>query len=480
MQGKKDHSSKLYYNVTLEKLVPTNHIIRKIDEALDLDFLYKDTEQFYSHEGKPSIDPVVLFKIYIIGYFFGISSERQLFRDIQVNLAYRWYLGYDIDEEIPDHSIMTKSRNRFPRDVFENLFKRIINECKKQGLISGDYYFLDSSLIRANTSKESYRAKLKNTCDYLADIQATEEKAVQFSGTVFDGIPNPEKMGKRRNRLKKNNTFESQTDKDAEIITRPGKGSFPSYKAHVCVDRKRRVITAIDGSKASDDDMSKIHDLYTASLFVVGKKPMMITADSHYGGVESLKYFQDQNIETCIPPRIPDNLQGKYKNTDFQIVNDGKNLSCPAGHLSTQRMNHKYRIQYAWSKTTCNACAIKEKCTNSENGRLVSFYQGSYFLNAIALTKSEKGRKLLRARQIIVEGVIGEAKMWHLLGRCKYRGLEKLKIQLFMTASVINLKRLVQWGHTKVNKPVKALRKMTCEFDPHFFMLFITRHSPIG
>lgn len=459
MQGKKEQSSKFFYDVTLEKLVPQDHIIRKIDEALNLEFLYRETERYYSHEGKPSIDPVVLFKIYIIGYFFGISSERQLFRDIQVNLAYRWYLGYDIDEDIPNHSIMTKSRYRFPREVFEHLFKRIIHECKKQGLISGDYYFLDSSLIRANASKDSYRAKLKDASEYLTDLQDAEEnETVQYSGKVFDGKTDPEKMGKRRNRKKKNDAFESRTDPDAEIISRPGKGTYPSYKAHLCVDRKNRVITAIDGSKASDDDMSKIHDLYISSLFVIGKKPKVITADSHYGGIESLKYFQDQKIETCISPRISDNLNGKYRNTDFKIINDGKDLCCPKGHLSTHKTNHRYRIQYTWPKTVCDACTTKEKCTNSENGRLVSFYQGSYFFNAASLTKSTRGRKLLRARQIIVEGVIGESKTWHLMGRCKYRGLEQFKIQLLITASVVNLKRLVQCGHINTDKPLKILK----------------------
>ena len=114
MQGKKEKESKLFYTVSLSQLVPADHPVRRISEVLDLNFLYRETAQYYSHEGKPSIDPVVLFKLYLVGYFFGIPSERKLFREVQVNLAYRWYLGYDLDEEIPDHSIMTKSRYRCP------------------------------------------------------------------------------------------------------------------------------------------------------------------------------------------------------------------------------------------------------------------------------------------------------------------------------------------------------------------------------
>jgi len=126
MQGRKEKQQKLFYSASIERLVPQDHPVRRIQEVLDLRFLYKDTREYYSHEGKPSIDPVVLFKLYVLGYFFGIPSERRLFREVQVNLAYRWYLGYDLDEPIPDHSIMTKSRYRFPPAVFERLFKHMI------------------------------------------------------------------------------------------------------------------------------------------------------------------------------------------------------------------------------------------------------------------------------------------------------------------------------------------------------------------
>ena len=132
MQGKKEPERKLFYTVNLNHLVPVDHPVRLINEVLDLKFLYRETHQYYSYEGKPSIDLVVLFKLYLIGYFLGTPLERKLFREVHVNLAYRWYLGYDLGEEIPDHSIMMKSRYRFPVEVFERLFKRIIQLCKER------------------------------------------------------------------------------------------------------------------------------------------------------------------------------------------------------------------------------------------------------------------------------------------------------------------------------------------------------------
>ena len=444
MQGRKDNESKLFYTVTLSRLVPVDHPVRRISEVLDLGFLYRETREYYSHEGKPSIDPVVLFKLYLIGYFFGIPSERRLFREAQVNLAYRWYLGYDLDEEIPDHSVMTKSRYRFPVEVFERLFKRIIQLCKDKGLISGDYHFVDSSIVQADASRESFRAKLKVEQEYLDELSHLEDPK-PFQGHIFDGNLDPEQMGKRRRRDKKNDRFESSTDPEAELITRPGKGSsIPSYKAHFCVDRKRRVILAVDGSKATDDDMSKVHSLFTCSLFAAGKKPKMIVADSHYGGIEALKYYQDQNVQTCIRPRISDNLDGRFRNTDFTVIQDGEQLECPAGHRVKKQTDNLYRIQFQWPKGLCNACQLKARCTQSSHGRIVSFYKGPYFDRARALVTSEKGKKLLRARQIIVEGVIGEAKNLHLLKRCRYRSLDRFRVQLFLTASAVNLKRLLK------------------------------------
>ena len=282
---------------------------------------------------------------------------------------------------------MTKSRYRFPKEVFERLFKHIVRLCKEKGLISGDYYFIDSSMVRADASKDSFRAKLRTEQEYLEELQAGDENRNNFKGHIFDGTVNPDKMGKRRRNAKKNDRLISSSDPDAQLMSRNGSFSTPSYKAHFCVDRKKRVILSVDGSKASEDDMAKVHSLYTNSLFIVGKKPKMVVADSHYGGVEALKYFQDQQIQTCIAPRISDNSEGRYRNTDFKVIREGQEMECPAGHRVCKETNHLYRIQFHWPKQLCNACALKEQCTRSIHGRIVSYYQGQYFNAAEALVK---------------------------------------------------------------------------------------------
>jgi len=345
---------------------------------------------------------------------------------------------------------MTKSRYRFPVEVFERLFKRIIQLCKEKGLISGDYHFIDSSIMQADASKDSFRRKLAIEQEYLDELKQDEKPKNTVQGHIFDGNLDPQRMGKRRRSDKKNDHYQSYSDPDAEFITRPGKGSLPSYKAHFSVDRKKRVILAVAGSKASVDDMSEVHNLFTNSLFAAGKKPKIVVADSHYGGIESLKYFQDQNVQTCINPRISDNSEGRFRNTDFKVIKDGEELECPAGHRVKKQTNNLYRIQFHWPKRLCNACELKSQCTKSNQGRIVSFYKGHYFDRARAIANSPEGKKLLRARQIIVEGLIGEAKNLHLLNKCRYRRLDRFRIQLYLTASAINLKRLLKVTNNRI------------------------------
>ena len=451
MQGRKVSEGRLFYDIQLENLVPHDHSVRLFNETLDLSFLYEATRSYYSHEGKPSIDPVVLFKLYIIGYFFGINSERKLFREIQVNVAYRWFIGYDLDEELPHHSIMTKSRYRFPKQVFALLFTKIISLCRDEGILSGDYYFIDSSLIKANASRESFRYKVKTEDQYLYDLDNEKPDLCKKQSYGFDGTVDPNKMGNRRKTAKKSEYMISQSDEDAQIITRPGKGTFPAYKAHFCVDRKKRIILSVMGSSATEDDMSKIDDLYTSSKLITGKKPKVVVADSHYGGIECLKYFQDKGISTCIQPRNSVNSNGLFPNNSFKVSSDFMSCTCPAGKQSVKTVNVKsrFRFQYRFLAGNCNVCPMKGKCTNSKKGRIVSIYQESYIENAKNLVESVYGKRLLKARQIHAEGAFGEAKVNHLLARCMYRGLSNFDIQLLLTASVINLKRLLKAKNPK-------------------------------
>lgn len=407
------------------------------------------------------------FKLYIIGYFFGIPSERRILKEVQVNLAYRWYLGYDLDESLPDHSILTKARYRFPESLFEQFFKHIVCLCKDAGLIDGNCHFIDSTVVKADAAQESFRVRLLPVEEYLKEVQANAEQDYAFNGMV-----DPEKMGGRRKRRGKAHTMQSSTDPEAEIITRPGKGTYAGYKAHACVDGRKRVILAIQGTRGSIDNMREVHALMTTSIFLTGRKPRCVVADSHYGGIEALKYYQDQHIATCIHPRLSATNQGKFRNSQFTRLQNGAVLQCPHGQTTSRKVKHRFRIQYRFDAKVCQTCRLKGQCTQRNGGRIVSYYSGDYFEKALSLVESCEGRRLLRRRQTVIEGIWSEAKQHHCLSRCRCRGLSSFNMQLYLTAAVINIKRLVaEMDHRAgemVNNMLETLPKVECRMQPCF------------
>lgn len=159
MMGQRRFAPKLYYQLSLDHLVPQGHLLRRIAECLDFSFIYPLARSYYSQTGQPSVDPVVLFKALLIGYLYGVTSERRLMAEVQANLAYRWFLGYDLDEVIPDHSVLSKARGRFGPEVFERFFQRSIELCRQAGLLEEGPVYVDSTLIRACASLESLRRR---------------------------------------------------------------------------------------------------------------------------------------------------------------------------------------------------------------------------------------------------------------------------------------------------------------------------------
>ena len=155
MQGKKEFKQRIYYDSNLESLVPQNHLLKKIESLVSFEFVRDKTKSYYSYAGKPSIDPIVLVKMLLIGYLFDIRSERKLVEEITLNLAYRWYIGYDLDEQVPDHSIFSKARTRFGKKLFCEIFEEILKIAAGFNLLSKDTLLLDSTIVKANASIDS-------------------------------------------------------------------------------------------------------------------------------------------------------------------------------------------------------------------------------------------------------------------------------------------------------------------------------------
>jgi len=454
MQGQKLFSPKLFYNVNLEDLVPQDHILRRFESLLSLDFLYEETRPHYSHTGQPSVDPVVLFKMMLLGYLFGISSERKLASEIRVNLAFRWYLGYDLDESTPNHSVLSKARARFPQTVFAGFFSRVVELCVQAGLVQGETVCLDSTLIKANASLDSFVEVKEVPQTFIRRVYEenhfeSDEPMVK-DGTIgrhYDGQADTTKMGRRRKRCFVNSKRRSTTDPDASIVYRTGRGRQAAFKGHLAVDGDSRVITAVEVSSGSTDDTTAVDPLLQGHLCQLGHQPRQVVADSHYGTSEVYNYLADRGIAAVIRPRRTNNRPGFLTADDFTYDREKDCYVCPQGEVlklkGYQRTVH--RKAYVADKKVCDACPLRVKCTTSkQHGRMITRFIDDYFERAGRLVKSDYGKRLLRQRQTVIEGVFGEAKSFHLLQRALFRGKIKLKIQLLLTAAVLNLKRLLK------------------------------------
>src|SRR5437667_186539 len=183
LMGSKAVEPKLYLSFSLDAAVPANHIVRRLADAVDFGFVRNLTKQHYSHTGQPSVDPVVLFKLWLLGYLFNIRSERRLCEEAGLNLAWRWFLGYELDEALPDHSVLTKARRRFGTRVYELFFKRIVQLCEQRGLVQGDVLFIDSTLSDANAARDTLRSRalagprLPEPAQFVKDLFALNEPA---------------------------------------------------------------------------------------------------------------------------------------------------------------------------------------------------------------------------------------------------------------------------------------------------------------
>jgi transposase len=260
MQGLKQFEPRLFYQVCLEDFVPQGHLVRRLAHVLDFSWVRSQTASLYSHTGRPSIDPVVVAKLLLLGYLYNINSERQLMREVQVNLAYRWYLGYDLDEEIPDHSILSKARRRFGLALFERLFEYILGCCKQVGIVRGENVLMDSTVVEANASLDSVTTLRYQPIEYWEQLERQAEPEDDSDGT------DEQSLGHKRPREQRTcDQKYSTTDPEASLYHHRGQEPKLAYKAHFLADEHKGVVTAVVSSSAAVDDTAVVPPVVKAT-----------------------------------------------------------------------------------------------------------------------------------------------------------------------------------------------------------------------
>lgn len=430
----------------MDSLVPEDHFLKRLERLVSFDFVRGITKSYYSHTGKPSIDPVVLVKMLLIGYLFDIRSERKLVEEISLNLAYRWYIGYDLDEEVPNHSIFSKARVRFGKKLFVDIFEKILVKCIELGLVSREGMLIDSTIVKADASDGSMDEINLSPGQYWKRLDRKDRPKKKLVGGRYTGKVDKNKMGKRRrdiNRLSLRK--KSKTDPDATIVYKPGMGSHLSYKAHIATDTNG-IITAVSASPSVLHDIGAVPDLVESHEKILGT-PSWIAADTKYGSEECLKYLQDKNIKTAIRPETKTSKPGYFSKNKFTYDSSRDCYVCPNGKL-LKRKSKNYinnRIDYKSNKKDCNLCPIRKKCISGKgNFRIVSHYDSPCYGKARDWYDSGYGQAMQKLRGTILEGIMGQAKTYHGMAKARFRGLKKVEIQFLMTAAALNLKKMVK------------------------------------
>lgn len=272
-----DSQGKLFYpSLNLEKRIRQDHILRKIKRAIDFNFIYNEVKDKYGKKGNVSIPPPVILKLMLLLILYNIRSERELIQTLPERLDWLWFLGYDLDDEIPNHSVISKARRRWGVKTFKNFFERIVRQCIKSNLVDGSKLFMDSSYIQANASNNSVvkRKDLERNYNLFEDRLDDKDKPSQGGGTV-------------------NTHYSSKTDPDASIIRRGKIQSDLMYQAHRSVDGQDEVITSTLVSPGAENEAHYLGDLVEKHTRITGKSPHTVVADSKYGTIENYLYCYD-------------------------------------------------------------------------------------------------------------------------------------------------------------------------------------------
>jgi transposase len=456
MMGRHQHETKLYYQLSVDQLVPPHHLLRQIADHIDFSFVYRLARPYYSDTGQPSIDPVVLFKMLLIGYLYGITSERRLMDEIGVNLAYRWLLGYDLDETIPDHSVLSKARGRFPLAVFEAFFDQTVELCKTAGLVRGEAVFMDSTLIQANASLSS----LETREGHEPPLPAREYVRQVFRENPVSVDPPPDgpdvasSRPKGRKRAEKkipaNRQKRSRTDPEASLWNHPSFGVHLAYKAHVAVDdHPARVITAAVATPAAIVDEYMLEELLAQHARRTGALPRDVVADRRYGTMEIYRYLTGLGLRATIPDRSANKRgpAGVWSIRDFTYNPDQNTYTCAAGEtLAPASVRPSERMtEYKAPPGVCADCRFRAECSPTGKRRgLRRSFDRSLIDDVQRWLDTDEGRQRYRQRQVYIETQFGIAKELHGLRRAKWRGRWRVQIQVWLTAAAMNMKKLVK------------------------------------
>jgi transposase len=438
MMGQHDRSEALFYYFRLEDQVPENHLLRLIEKHISFEFVRERLRNSYSETGRPSIDPELLLRILLIGYLYGITSERKLVEELRMHLAWRWFTGLGFDQEIPHHSTFSKNRHgRFQESkLFEELFEQIVKQCVEVGLVQGKHLSVDGSFVEANAAKGSRIPR-----EQLVEAAQVHHTVRQYLQELEQQNPAEEPVHEQEQ--------VSTTDPDSTYATKGGTPARLGYYDNYLVDNHSCVIVGVQATAARmSQETVAAQDMIARFTQWQGREPASVAADATYGNGEFLQWLLDRGITPYM--RTRDSVLRKdnpfYGPERFTYLPESNSYLCPAGEqLNYVGLNVRNRAHaYIGSGKRCGACSQKTQCTSGRYKYLAihmhepARQRARELANTPAFASAQRERKKVEALFAEMKNLIG-------LRRLRLRRMKFVGEQFFLAAAAQNLKRLVRF-----------------------------------
>lgn len=493
----KSPQESFYGSYLYDRIVPTDHLLRKINQVVDFSFIGQMLQDRYNREiGRPAEDPEFMLRLCLLQYIYG-DSDRQVVENARLNMAYKYFLGIAVDAEVADYTTVSYFRaQRLGEEKFRFVLEQIVGQCLNKGLVKGNRQIIDSTPIRANITLSSITGLVKKCRENvlktiakqntkiaeqlgLQDLRNAEEELeqeIEAAGKLLDSVTDElrakkisptDELQKDLGLLEKVVADRGGNAKDklislADPDARMGKKTsavWPGYKAHIVMDEESGIITGVKTTPANATDGSQLKPLLKEQEEVHAIKPKELTGDKAYDWGENLELL-DSN-ETIANIAISKqanrwNGPGYFSVDDFLYDHENNKLMCPAGHISTncyREVLYNYQLNkpgyaFQFKASLCNVCPLKHKCVKNKEGRRVyiSYYE-PYYRQAKQRLATEEGKQAYRNRYRI-EQKVADLTRYCGLRRCRYRGLGRAGIHTLLATIACNIKRMAKllWG----------------------------------
>lgn len=434
----------LFYEFCLDEVVPDDHLVRQISSVLDLSWVHTELAPYYSTIGRPSIDPLLMIRMLIVGYVFAIRSERQICREVQVNLAYRWFCGLGLEDSIPDHSVFSRARNeRFREsDIFRQVFERVVASCIEAGFVGGEGFAVDATLVEADANRQ--RSIPGDEWDRARDPDRASRATKEYLATLDDAA-----FGAATEVVPK---FISPSDPAAQWTGALKGPAFFAYANNYLIDVKFSIIVDVEASRAvRQAEVQAAKTMIDRTEECFGLKPERLAGDTAYGSASTLNWLVN---ERKIAPHIPvidksKREDGTFSRGDFRYDPRADVYECPGGkQLRTSGTVHDgHTLFYRASKLDCSPCPLKPQCCPKEPQRRIprDVHESARdlarsFVDTEAFEQSRRDRKRAEMRFAHLKRLLR-------LDRLRLRGPRGAQDEFVLGAIAQNLRRLAKLVH---------------------------------